>query len=265
MSETDADREPKRRFSNRVGYYVKHRPGYPAELWDFIREASGVSSGAVVADVGSGTGLLAQLFLENGGTVYGVEPNADMRAAGEAYLKHFTRFRSIDGCAEETTLPSASVDMVCAGQAFHWFDLDASRREFARILRTGGSVALVWNYPDVEASPFMEAYQAMEVNVPDWRPSPPPRDPEAAPEPDWTVRFFAPAGFKTCKLHNEQQFDWEGLKGRIFSESGAPLPGDARHPAMRADLERAFETHAQNGRVRFLYRTVAYCGRLSGI
>src|SRR5207247_1855795 len=108
--------------------------------------------------------------------------------------------------------------------------------EFSRILRPGGSVALVWNTPDVEASPFMQAYQAMERGVPDWRPAPPPADPTAVPKPDWKERFFDPAAYKRGQFPNQQEFDWEGLLGRILSESGAPLPGDPRHPAMIADL-----------------------------
>src|SRR5215212_5974113 len=126
------------RFSNRVANYVKYRPGYPSEVLALFKNEMGLTSESVVADAGSGTGLSAKLFLENGNTVYGVEPNADMRAAAEKFLKQFPNFISHDGTAEKTSRDDSSIDFVTAAQAFHWFDAEKTRDEFARILRPGG-------------------------------------------------------------------------------------------------------------------------------
>src|SRR5277367_285802 len=124
----------KERFTTRVDDYVRFRPGYPAEVIGVLREECGLAPESVIADIGSGTGILTKLFLENGNSVYGVEPNAAMRESGEQFLKEYRLFRSVAAPAEATTLPNASVDFVVAGQAFHWFDPWAVRSEFARIL-----------------------------------------------------------------------------------------------------------------------------------
>ena len=263
MSENLSDSESKKRFSSRVAYYVKHRPDYPDAVLDWLREAAGFTSDTVVADVGSGTGLLAELFLKNGCLVYGVEPNADMRAAGEEYLRRYPNFRSIDGAAEETTLAAGSVDLISVGQAFHWFDAEGARSEFARILRPDGWVMLAWNSPRTDATPFMRAYKAMRDHVPVNPAHPRPPDAGTAPKPDRKSVLYGWAGFEKRSFENQQEFDWEGLRGRILSESGAPLPGDPRHPAMMAELEEAFRAHQESGRVIFLYDTELYLGRVA--
>src|SRR5437667_1710516 len=137
--------DAKQRFSNRVADYVRYRPGYPAAVLDLLRVECGLRPGHVIADVGSGTGLLSKLFLENGNHVFGVEPNQEMRQAGEEFLHSFPKFSSVTGSAEATTLGEASVDFITAGQAFHWFDPKAARCEFARILRPGGWIVILRN------------------------------------------------------------------------------------------------------------------------
>ncbi len=87
-----------------------------------MAERCGFSAGSVVADLGSGTGILSELLLKNGNLVFGVEPNAEMRAAGETLLAGYPRFRERRATAEATTLADCSVDFITAGQAFHWFD-----------------------------------------------------------------------------------------------------------------------------------------------
>src|SRR3954447_4559397 len=126
--------DPTRRFSNRVEDYIKYRPNYPRALVRLLEAECGMTGASVIADVGSGTGILSELFLKNGNRVYGVEPNREMREAGERLLASYTNFVSVDGRAEATTLDDASVDFVTAGQAFHWFDPPRTRREFVRVL-----------------------------------------------------------------------------------------------------------------------------------
>src|SRR5687767_9761581 len=113
---------PAGRFSNRVGDYIRTRPGYPPGVLDVLRAETGLTPATVVADVGSGTALSAEMFLKNGNRVLGVEPNADMRAAAETLLASYPNYHSIAGTAEDTTLPDQSIDLIVAGQAFHWFD-----------------------------------------------------------------------------------------------------------------------------------------------
>ncbi len=149
------------RFSNRAEIYARYRPRYPDAVIACLTDACGLSPSATVADVGAGTGILTELFLRNGNPVYAVEPNAAIRGVAEAQLQGTPDFHSIDGRAEATTLPKNSVDFVVAGQAFHWFEPVATRREFRRILKPGGWIALIWNDRRLDSTPFMRAYHEL--------------------------------------------------------------------------------------------------------
>src|SRR5216683_824394 len=157
---------PTTRFSDRVENYVRYRPGYPAEVLDLLRAECGLRPSHTVADIASGTGAFTRLLLENGNSVFAVEPNAAMREMGIAQLESFGSDRpvSVAGTAEETTLRSASVDFVTAAQAAHWFDLPRARAEFARILRSGGPVGwcvLIWNERCTASTPFLRDYEQL--------------------------------------------------------------------------------------------------------
>ncbi len=258
MPESDS----KLRFSSRVADYVRYRPGYPLAILDPLRDECGLTPASVIADVGSGTGLLSRLFLDNGNLVYGVEPNAEMRAAGDQLLSGYPKFHSVAASAEATTLPDASVDFVVAGQAFHWFDPQAARAEFARILRAsgrlGGCVAVVWNERRIEASPLLRAYEEMlrkysadyvQVSA-------------KYPEDQRRKDFFAPGEFRQRTFANEQIFDFEGLRGRLLSSSYSPPQGHPNHEPMLAELRRIFDAHNEEGRVRIEYTTHLYYGCL---
>jgi SAM-dependent methyltransferase len=251
--------DPTARFGDRVADYVATRPGYPPAVLNLLRAEAGLTPASIVADVGSGTGLSARLFLENGNTVYGVEPNAEMRAAGEQFLAGYPGFHGVAGTAEATTLLDASIDLVVAGQAFHWFDPPRARAEFRRILRSGGFVVLMWNTRRVDTSPFLRGYeQLLQRYGTDYR-----EVVHTNVDHAKLAAFFGPGGFQSFKLDNEQLFDREGLKGRLRSSSYTPPPGHPNFEPMMADLNRLFDTFHENGRVRFEYDTELYVGRLN--
>ena len=252
--------DPKQRFSNRVEDYVRYRPGYPGAILDTLREECGLRMESVVADIGSGTGLLAQMFLENGNLVYGVEPNAAMREAGEQLLEKYPHFCSVAGSAEATTLPAASVDFVVVGQAIHWFEPNATRAEFMRILRPGGWVAVLWNERLTDTTPFLRAYESFlrEFGT-DYE-----KVAETYPREQQMQNFFGPSRFEGRFSPNEQVFDFEGLRGRLLSSSYAPPAGHPNHEPMLAELRRLFEAHQQGGRMRIEYKTHMYFGQLEG-
>ncbi|HSH75785.1 MAG TPA: class I SAM-dependent methyltransferase, partial [Longimicrobiales bacterium] len=120
-----------------------------------LRDEIGLEPRWVVADVGSGTGIATELFLRHGNTVFAVEPNEAMRRAAERRLGGHPGFRSVSGAAERTGLPPGTLDLVVAAQAFHWFDAEAAREEFARVLRKPRRLALIWNTRDKEATAFL--------------------------------------------------------------------------------------------------------------
>jgi SAM-dependent methyltransferase len=200
------------------------------------------------------------MFLRNGNTVYAVEPNRDMRAAAERLLAGFANFKSVAGSAEDTTLPAASVDLVAAGQAFHWFDPPRARAEFRRILRPGGAVALVWNTLRLDTTPFLREFEHLLQRFgTDYREVVHTNVGRAD-----LAAFFGAGGFRSFKLDNEQAFDREGLRGRVRSNSYIPLAGHPDYEPMLRELDRIFDAHNDDGRVRFEYDTQLHVGRLSG-
>lgn len=248
---------PTARFSTRVEDYVKYRPDYPVAVLDWLRAKCGLTPAAVVADVGSGTGKLAELFLRNGNRVFGVEPNREMRAAGERLLAGFPNFVSVDGAAEATTLPGASADFVTAGQAFHWFDPGPTRREFARILRPGGWVAVVWNARAM-TSPFQQAYEHLLLEFCPEYTQVNHRDVSEEDLRSW----LGLAPFLKASFANGQSFDFAGLAGRLLSSSYAPEPGHPNHEPMMTSLAALFSRFQVEGQVRFEYETQVYCGQM---
>lgn len=249
---------PTERFSDRVDQYVKYRPDYPRAVLGLLQTECGLTPRSVVADIGSGTGKLSELFLRNGNLVYGVEPNREMRAAGEHLSADSPTFVSVDGSAEATTLPDACADLVTAGQAFHWFDRERARPEFARILKPGGYIVLVWN-ERLTDTPFLEAYETLtqtystdyadvsHKNVGD----------------EEIARFFAPETYRLASLENVQHFDFESLLGRAVSSSYMPTPQHERYPALVEALRGVFERFAEGSGVAFRYRTQVFYGCLT--
>jgi SAM-dependent methyltransferase len=249
--------DPTERFSGRAEDYARHRPGYPAAIFEALGRDAGWAPGQVIADVGAGTGILTKLFLERGNTVYAVEPNGPMRDAAEKALAGYPRFWGIKGTAEATGLPGACVDGITAAQAFHWFDRERARTEFLRILRPGGWLALLWNERITDTTPFLREYERLILNLSIDYAEVKKRD---LIDSDVTA-FFAPHAARKSEFENFQLFDFDGLLGRLMSSSYAPLPGHPRHEPIVAELRRIFEEHQQNGHVRFDYRTLVYAGR----
>jgi SAM-dependent methyltransferase len=248
--------DAKQRFSDRVDDYVRYRPRYPAALFQVIEEDVGLDPSWVVADVGSGTGLSAELFLDHGSRVFAVEPNAEMREAAERLLRAHAGFTSVPGSAENTGLDAGSVDIVVAGQAFHWFDPPAAREEFSRILRPPKWVALFWNARHTEGTAFLTGYEALlqcfgtdyaEVRHEGAR--------------DRAISFFRGPSVRRV-VPNEQALDRAGLRGRVLSSSYMPAPGQAGHEEMLQAIDELFVRHASGGSVSLTYDTEVFIGSL---
>jgi SAM-dependent methyltransferase len=251
--------DPTQRFSSRVEDYVKYRPGYPKAILALLRRDCGLTPGSVIADIGSGTGLSSRLFLANGNRVYGVEPNPEMRAAGERLLAKYARFTSVAATAEATTLPDASADFIVAGQAFHWFDVPAARTEFTRILKPDGWVVLMWNERHVSDTLFLRNYERiLRTYCPEY-----PAVDHRRVDARALHKFFGRQGFRFAHFDNAQQFDFEGVRGRLLSSSYAPEPGHPNHAPMLAELRCVFDAHQSGGHVALLYDSQVYYGHLT--
>lgn len=245
------------RFSDRVENYVRYRPGYPPQILELLQAQCGLEPSHVIADIASGTGLFTKMLLENGNRVFAVEPNAEMREAGKNLLAAFDRLTAVAGTAEDTTLPSESVEFVTAAQAAHWFDRVRARQEFSRILKTGGWCVLIWNERRTGTTPFLRDYEQLLLTyATDYK--------EVRHERTTAVihEFFAPARYRENVFDVRQQFDYEGAAGRLLSSSYAPLQDHPSHVPMMREMRRIVDAHAQNGLVEFEYNTRVYYGRL---
>ncbi len=247
------------RFSNRVADYVRYRPDYPPALLDWLHHQMGVSPETLVADIGAGTGISTRLFLAAGHPVIAVEPNAAMRTAADTWLSPDNlRLKLVDGTAEATTLANDSVGLVSAAQAFHWFDMDAVRAEWRRILHPGGQALVFWNSRLLDSSPFLIGYEQLLLEFgTDYT--------EVAEryQDDATMKAWFGKGFRAmASFPNVQHMDADGLRGRLLSSSYAPPPEHPRHAPMLAALQQLFDAHAVDGRIAFEYQTRAFIGTL---
>jgi SAM-dependent methyltransferase len=249
--------DPTKRFSNRVDNYLKYRPRYPPEIIPMLNKECGLKPDSLIADIGSGTGFLTELFLGNGNRVLAIEPNAEMRAAGEQMLAQYANFTSVEATAENTSLPDGSVDFVTAGQAFHWFNRAKARSEFARILKPNGWVVILWNGYDPERTPLLKGYHEVLLRYgTDYR--------EVRREIEDTQidKFFTSSAYKVARFSFQQSFDFEAFKGRTLSASYAPQVGELNYDPMLNRLREVFEANQTNGKVTFDYDTEVYYGRL---
>lgn len=248
---------PTERFSNRVENYVRYRPSYPPQAMEILRRDAGLNARSVVADVGAGTGIFTALLLAEGCVVHAAEPNEAMRAAAERAFAGRENFHSLAAPAEAIPLPDACVDLIVAAQAFHWFDPAGAPREFTRLLRPEGKIALLWNVRRLEATPFLRAYEQLLIRYgTDYQ-----RVRHENIGETQLAAFFCGGVYARHQMPNEQYLDFEGLKGRLLSSSYAPAPGQPGHEEMLQELATIFAQCAEDGRVGFHYDTELCLGR----
>jgi len=244
--------DSKKRFSSRVENYIKYRPSYPLEIIDFLKEKNILTDDTVIADIGSGTGILTRIFLDNGNQVYGVEPNKDMREAAEKFLQEYKNFSSLEGSAESTGLEENCIDLIIAGQAFHWFDVEQAKREFKRIIKPNGNIALIWNNRGKAGTDFNSSYENFILKYgTDYR--------EVKKNEGNVDLFF---NYQKETFYNFQELDFTSFKGRVLSSSYIPLTDNPIFPKMMLELEDLYNKHQRNGIIRIEYDTEIYLGKL---
>lgn len=250
--------DAKQRFSNRAADYAGYRPGYPLALYDLLVKECGLGAAHVIADIGSGTGLLSKLFLDRGNRVYAVEPNAEMRASAQEFLAGYSHFQSVDASAEYTRLADSSFDFIAVGQAFHWFDVTAAQCEFRRILKPGGWVVIVSQDRCTDETSFAQEYERLLQRFGiDYK-----KIKDAYPQAEKMRQLFENGACRLHALPNHQDFDWEGLQGRLRSSSYAPTENHPNYVPMMSELHRIFDAYQTNGTVRMEYIAHVYLGQL---
>jgi SAM-dependent methyltransferase len=243
------------RFSDRVDKYVKTRPGYPEPLIEFLRKK--IARPAVVADIGSGTGIFSRQLLKAGFEVFGIEPNLPMRSAAEGSIED-AKFHSVNGTAESTTLGDRSVDLITAAQAFHWFDRIKAKAEFTRILKPGGMLAIIWNERLDDVSDVNRRYEDILVGLaPEY-----PKVVHRNVSLDAIQDFFAPDLVTLTKFDNNQSLDRAGLVGRFESSSYVPNRGEPGHAEIVSAAEKLFDDCQVHGIVTISYETQVFWGQI---
>jgi len=251
--------DPKKLFSQKVNNYQKYRPSYPSSILDVLKDKCGLSSSSLIVDIGSGTGKLSELFLDDGNQVIGIEPNTEMCRAGKSLLSRHPRFRSIIATAENCALPNQIADFVVVGQAFHWFISELAQLEFARIITPKGWVALIWNVRQMSGKAFNEAYEDLCVRYGvNYNPLL-----QGEPNVQTIHNFFSENDFMRFSFDNQQVFDFDGLKGRLLSSSYIPDEGDANYSSMIDSLKQIFSENQTDGYVHFDYTTKLFIGQLN--
>lgn len=248
--------KPTERFSDRVANYIQYRPGYPADMVAFLVSQISTPQHKTCADFGSGSGIFSRLLVEHFKAVYGIEPNLEMRKAGEDNLQNHANFFSVDATAEHSGLASGSIDVITAAQAFHWFNLDAFKTECRRVLVSGGLVALIWNSRLTDTA-FLKRYdELLSLHATDYN--------EVNHQNltnDQFNRFFE-GDYRLHTFSNVQRFDLASVFGRLDSSSYSPKPGTPEFKSLRDELSRAFDAFNDNGLVDFNYETKLYLGRV---
>lgn len=243
------------RFTGRAEVYDLYRQRYPTEeILAHLRDWCGLTPQWLVADVGAGTGMLAEVFLANGNRVLAIEPNVDMR---EQMHKTFDGLGNcwpsleiIDATAEATTLPDASVDLVAVGRAFHWFDKDRALAEFRRILKPEGWITLVATdrSRDSVANPaFHDQIEGFEnllaAHGTDYQRA---RSGYRSYQP---MDNFLDGELHQAQLHGCRQMDWTAFRGYLISLSVTPQPDDRAFAEFEKELRVYFERFEQKGMI----------------
>jgi len=246
------------KFNGKAKIYEKYRPVYPEALMDYLYGDMGFNKSSTIADVGAGTGIFTRQLLEKGSRVLGVEPNEDMRASAESWLKAFDNFTPVDGTAEATKLENNSVDFVTVAQAFHWFDAAAFRKECARILKPAGQVVLVWNSRVAHAAVVVENAAVCKRFCPDFKGFSGGIDEKPS---DFSL-FYKDGLYETKKIDYNISYDLDGFIGRNLSASYAPDSKNACYHEFINSLTELFYKYAHKGQLVVPNITRCYAGRV---
>ncbi|KAB8126288.1 class I SAM-dependent methyltransferase [Gracilibacillus oryzae] len=246
------------KFTDKAEVYAKYRPSYPHEWIEYLVSETGINKNDIIADIGSGTGILSRVLLERGFTVIGVEPNDDMRTIADQTLKPDPRFISVKATAENTTLKDNSLDLITVAQAFHWFDMEQFRMECKRILKQDAKVALVWNSRDRSADinkQSAEVCQKYCLNFKGFSGG-------MEETPIAFEQFYKDGKYDFKYFRNDLPFDLDGFLGRYLPASYAPKKTDKEYKPFITALTELFEKYSSNGKIVMPNITRSYLGKV---
>ncbi len=247
------------KFDGMGKVYAKFRPAYPQEFIDYLYSEVGINKDSVIADIGSGTGILTKQLLEMGNRIFSVEPNEDMRAVAEADLSYHNNFISVNGTAENTTLADSSVDFITVAQAFHWFDRANFKAECGRILKPKGKIILVWNSRVFSAEAVQDGDAINRKYCPNFKGF---SGGMRGEEREGEFNDFFTGKYETKDFQNDQTFDLNGFIGRNLSASYALKANDKNYAAYIDELTKSFNKYAVDGKMIMPNVTRSYVGNI---
>ncbi|HYG35677.1 MAG TPA: class I SAM-dependent methyltransferase [Clostridia bacterium] len=245
-------------FPTKVADYAASRPDYPAALFEFLKNVCTPSLDTTVADTGAGTGLLTRGLLSSGYKVIAVEPNPEMRRESDRLLGGTAGYSSAEGCAESIPLQPASVHLITAAQAFHWFEIERARAEFLRVLAPQGQVALIWN-DRVQEDPLHLALNGLFSQFGGDKRSALVVHEDLSDVP----RFFGSAHPQELSWPHSHRLDESGFISLVFSRSYMPARNTREGDEATERARPIFHSFAVNGTVAIRYKTVVIIGRLT--
>lgn len=247
------------KFTGKAQIYSQFRPGYPAEFIDYLYTATGFRDSSTIADIGSGTGIFSKYLLLKNSTVFGVEPNDDMRSTAGKDLSRFKNYRLVKASAEHTGLPDSFVDFITVAQAFHWFDRAAFRSECRRVLKEGGKVVLVWNIREETNNLVLENDRINKKYCKDYHGF---SSGYGGEMPEAYSDFFKGGICEYKTFRHEICSDLDGFIGRNLSSSYAPDEGTEDYAGYIRELSELFIKYSRGGEVQFPYITKSYVGEV---
>lgn len=248
------------KFTDKAEGYAKYRPSYPLEYIEYLISGAGSKEDCMIADIGSGTGILSRQLLESERLfhVIGVEPNDDMRTIAEQILKPYSRFISVKATAEHTTINENSIDLVTVAQAFHWFDIEQFRLECQRILKQNAKVALVWNSRDGSSEINKESFDICQKYCPNFKGF-------SGGMEETSIafqQFFKNGKYEYKYFRNDLPFTLIGFLGRYLSASFSPKKNDKEYNPFITALSNVFAKYSTNGEIVIPNITKSYLGEV---
>jgi ubiquinone/menaquinone biosynthesis C-methylase UbiE len=244
------------RFSSKAERYARYRPDYAPEAIRLILDVVHLSPSSTVADIGSGTGILTRHFLEHAESVYAVEPNQEMRQYAEHALGSQPAFHSLVAKAEAIPLPDHSLDLISVGQALHWFEPQAVRQEFLRLLKPGGWLAILFiSYDETELTKALQRLQTPEYG---WQ-----SRKSGRPEEMSKDFYYGNAQYIGCRFANPRSETWESFFGEIISSSYAPDPDHPQFARYEKAAREIFTDFQTGGMITIPFATEIYLGQVT--
>jgi SAM-dependent methyltransferase len=246
--------EPGEVFTSKAEKYARFRWSYAPQAIQAIFDITALGAGDVVADIGAGTGILTRALAGKAGQVYAIEPNPQMRRLAAQALEGFPECVLVDGRAETTTLLDHSVDLITAAQAVHWFEPEAARLEFYRILKKGGWIAFCRNNgTDEELGQALQAIFPPELDtghlmIGKRRPK---------------TYYFCGDDYRKYHFPFSTRVSRDAFLGSLLSASSAPDDGSEFYSDFVSSALEVFERFSKDGLIELHAATELHIGQIS--